>query len=185
MRRTLILTWILVVCLSMAPVHSQYHSQTLPCVPKAAKVTNLHFFLHEITGSKNPTAVMVGRANITSNDNNSPVPFGSVVTIDDPLTIGPEHNSEAIGTAQGLGVSASKNTPTVVLYLDFGFIKGKFKGSSISIFSRNPVTEKERVLSVVGGRGKFRMAKGFAQLKTYFVNETTLIAEYNMTVIHQ
>ncbi|XP_021286759.1 dirigent protein 4-like [Herrania umbratica] len=174
MGRTLMLAWILVLCLW----------QILPCVPKVEKVTNLHFFLHETTGGADPTAVMVAPPDITSNDNSSPVPFGSVFAIDDPLTVGPERNSGVIGNAQGLGVSASKDTTTVVLYLDFGFTKGKFNGSSISIFSRNPVIEKERELSVVGGRGKFRMAKGFALLKTYFLNETTVIVEYNVTVIH-
>ncbi|XP_022762285.1 dirigent protein 4-like [Durio zibethinus] len=160
MRRTSMLTWILILCLSMVPVHSQYHSQSLPLDPKAEKVTNLHFFLHETLSGKNPTAVMVAQANITSNDNNSPVPFGSVFTIDDPLKTGPDHNSELIGNAQGLGVLAGKNTTTVVLYLDFGFSKGKFKGSSISIFSRNPMTENVRELSVVGGRGNSGWQKG-------------------------
>ena len=70
--------------------------------------------------------------------------------------------------------------------MDFGFTQGEFNGSSISVFSRNPITETERELAVVGGRGKFRMAKGFAHLKTYFVNFMSgdAIVEYNVTVIH-
>ncbi|MBA0785091.1 hypothetical protein Gotri_026290, partial [Gossypium trilobum] len=76
------------------------------------------------------------------------------------------------------------NTTTGVMYVDFGFTKGKFKGSSISLFSRNPITDTEREVAVVGGRGKFRMAKGFALLKTYFLNATTVIVDFNVTVIH-
>ncbi|XVE67122.1 hypothetical protein DITRI_Ditri08aG0135200 [Diplodiscus trichospermus] len=134
---------------------------------------------------KNPSAVLVARANITVDDK-SPSPFSSVFAIDDPLIVGPELTSEVIGNAQGLWVSTGRDIPTLVAYFDFGFTKGEFNGSSISVFSRNPISETERELAVVGGRGKFRMAKGFAQLKTYFVNVTNgdAIVEYNVTVFH-
>ncbi|KAJ0010531.1 hypothetical protein Pint_34361 [Pistacia integerrima] len=81
----------------------------------------------------------------------------------------------------GVYVSASQDKVTMVAYLDFGFTWG-----SISVFSRNPVLERERELAVVGIRGKFRMARGFALLKTYFVNETTgdVVVDYKVTVVH-
>ncbi|XWS62667.1 hypothetical protein CRYUN_Cryun06bG0030500 [Craigia yunnanensis] len=184
MERTSILSWILLLCIPMAPVYSQYYSKTEPCVPKEKKVTNLHFFFHGTIGGKNSTAVTVARAIITSNDNSSPAPSNSIVVDNAPLTIGPESTSEIIGNAQGLEVFADRDKTTLVLYLDFGFTKGDLNGSSISVFSRNPVTEKERELAVVGGRGKFRMAKGFALLKTRSLDNITLIVEYNVTVIH-
>ncbi|PPD94916.1 hypothetical protein GOBAR_DD08064 [Gossypium barbadense] len=184
MRGTLTLTWILMVCLSQVAVQSQYYSESLPYDPRPVKVTNLYFFLHETLRGKNPTVVMVAQANNTSNDNYSSVPFGTLYAIDDPLKIGPGDNSEVIGNALGLGILAGKNSTTVVMYLDFGFTTGKFKGSSISIFSRNPLIETERELSVVGGRGEFRMAEGHARLKNYFFDGTTVIIEYNVTVIH-
>ncbi|MBA0607618.1 hypothetical protein Godav_019896 [Gossypium davidsonii] len=184
MRGTLTLTWILMVCLSQVAVQSQYYSESLPYDTRPVKVTNLHFFLHETLRGKNPTVVMVAQANNTSNDNYSSVPFGTLYAIDDPLKIGPGDNSEVIGNALGLGILAGKNSTTVVMYLDFGFTTGKFKGSSISIFSRNPLIETERELSVVGGRGEFRMAEGYARLKNYFFDGTTVIIEYNVTVIH-
>ncbi|MBA0797086.1 hypothetical protein Gohar_007809 [Gossypium harknessii] len=162
MKGTLVLTWFLMVCLSKVTVQSQYYSESLPYDTKAVKVTHLHFFLHETLGGKNPTAVEVAQANISS------LPFGTLYAIDDFLKIGPEDNSEVIGNAHGLALMVGGNTTTGVMYVDFGFTKGKFKGSSISLFSRNPITETEREVAVVGGRGKFRMAKGFALLKTYF-----------------
>ncbi|KAG8487166.1 hypothetical protein CXB51_020847 [Gossypium anomalum] len=178
MKGTLILTWFLMVCLSKVTVQSQYYSQSLPYDTKAVKVTHLHFFLHETLGGKNPTAVEVAQANISS------LPFGTLYAIDDILKIGPEDNSEVIGNAQGLALMVGGNTTTGVMYVDFGFTTGKFNGSSISLFSRNPITETEREVAVVGGRGKFRMAKGFALLKTYFLNSTTVIVDFNVTVIH-
>ncbi|MBA0837627.1 hypothetical protein Goarm_009769, partial [Gossypium armourianum] len=75
MRGTLTLTWILIICLSQVAVQSQYYSKTRPYHPRPVKVTNLHFFMHETAGI---TTVQVAQANITSNDNNSSVPFASL-----------------------------------------------------------------------------------------------------------
>ncbi|KAK8625167.1 hypothetical protein V6N13_090043 [Hibiscus sabdariffa] len=129
---------------------------------------------------------MIARSNVTVDVDNSSMPYGTVYAIDDQLRVGPELDSELIGNAPGLVVLiAGRNTPlSVLLYLDLGFTTGKFNGSSISVLSRNPTTDMQLELSVVGGRGKFRMAKGFAHLKVYSENATALIAELNVTIIH-
>ncbi|XWS55062.1 hypothetical protein CRYUN_Cryun10bG0142900 [Craigia yunnanensis] len=171
----------------MAPACCQgYYSNSLLYVPAPEKVTNLHFFLHDTISGKNPSAVMVARPNMTTAFNDTPLPFGSVFATDDPLTVGPDLKSQVIGNAQGLWASTGEDVITLVVYMDLGFTQGEFNGSSISVFSRNPITQTERELAVVGGRGKFRMAKGFAHLKTYFGNFTSgdAIVEYNVTVIH-
>ncbi|OMO92855.1 Plant disease resistance response protein [Corchorus olitorius] len=176
---------ILVLSLAISPVFSQYYSKTEPYTPQPEKITNLHFFFHDTLSGKDPSAVLVARANITDDDD-SPTPFSSVIALDDPLTLGPDLNSGVIGNAQGLYVSSGKDIPSLVAFFDFGFTQGEFNGSSISVFSRNPILENERELAVVGGRGKFRMARGVAQLKTFFLNVTNgdVIVEYNVTVIH-
>jgi hypothetical protein len=51
-----------------------------------------------------------------------------------------------------------------VEYIDFSFTTGRFNGSSFGVFSRNPVWEGDREVAVAGGRGKFRMANGFAKI---------------------
>ncbi|TYG83869.1 hypothetical protein ES288_D01G203000v1 [Gossypium darwinii] len=175
MRRTLILTTILILYLFIVSVQSKYHSRSLPYDSEKAKT---------ISGS-NPTVAMIAQANITNNNNNSSVPFSTVLALDDILKIGPETNSEVIGNAQGLGVLIAETSTTNLLwYWDFGFITGKFNGSSISMFSRNPTTAMVHELSVVGGRGKFRMAKGYAQIQYYIQNDTNIISKLNVTVIH-
>ncbi|XVF67885.1 hypothetical protein PTKIN_Ptkin10aG0157900 [Pterospermum kingtungense] len=188
MEISLRLAWILILCsTAMAPACCRvYYSQTLPYVSAPEKVTKLHFFLHDTMTGKAPSAVMIARPNVTTAFNDTPNPFGSVFATDDPLTVGPNLTSEIIGSAQGLWVSTGQDVLTLLFYMDFGFTKGEFDGSSISLFSRNPITQTERELAIVGGRGKFKMAKGFANLKTYFVNFTSgdAIVEYNMTVIH-
>ncbi|GMJ03578.1 hypothetical protein like AT2G21110 [Hibiscus trionum] len=104
---------------------------------------------------------------------------------ENPSAVTSERDDHIGALRRGLWVSTGKDVLTLMVYL-VGFTKGEFNGSSISMFSRNPITETEREVAVVGGSGKFRMAKGFAQLKTYFRNSTlrNSIVEYKVTVIH-
>ncbi|KAK6240795.1 Dirigent protein - like 10 [Theobroma cacao] len=185
MERRLILTWVLVLCTAMAPCLG-YYSHSKPYVPPREKVTKLHFFFHDIISGQNPTAILVARPNFTTTFNDTPIPFGSVYATDDPITVGPNLTSGVIGNARGLWTSTGQDVLTLVVYWDIGFTQGKFNGSSISVFSRNPITQTERELSIVGGRGKFRMAKGFAQLRTHFADFSTgdAVVECNATVIH-
>ncbi|KAJ0969050.1 hypothetical protein J5N97_021927 [Dioscorea zingiberensis] len=147
------------------------------------KVTQLHFFFHDTITGDNPSAVLVAQPNGTKVGNGR---FGEVYVIDDPLTESPDPNSKVVGHAQGLYVSAGQKERVLVLAVDFGFTSGGFNGSSISVFSRNPIMETDREVAVVGGRGKFRMARGFANLHTYFANTTArnAIVEYHVTVFH-
>ncbi|KAB2086153.1 hypothetical protein ERO13_A04G007900v2 [Gossypium hirsutum] len=173
MKGTLMLSWILIICLSQVAVRSQYYSDTLPYHPKPPKVTNLHFFMHEHTGV---TAVVLTQANVTSN--NSSVTFATLVAVNDPLRTGPEPDSEVIGNVQGISLLAGSNASSTQ-YIEFGFNTGKFNGSSLSVFSRG-----EQGLAVVGGRGRFMMATGTALFNPILINATNVIMEFNFTVVH-
>ncbi|KAE9606401.1 hypothetical protein Lal_00013563 [Lupinus albus] len=140
---------------------------------------------------ENPSAAVVAQANKTGDgtqNSSAAAPFGRVWAIDNTLRDGPEYTSNVIGNAQGLYVSSSQDATkvTLTMYVDFGFTSGEFSGSSINVLSRNPVTEPTRELAVVGGRGKFRMARGFAEIKAHSLDATTGdgIIEYNVTVLH-
>ncbi|PPD98256.1 hypothetical protein GOBAR_DD04756 [Gossypium barbadense] len=161
MRGTLMLSWVLIICLSLVAVQSQYYSETLPYRPRPVKVTNLHFFYARIYGYYS-----------------SPVPFASLVAVNDPLRTGPEPDSELIGNVQGIALLAGTNASSTQ-YIDFGFNTGKFNGSSLSVFSRG-----EPGLAVVGGRGRFMMATGVALFNPILINATNVIIEFNVTVIH-
>ncbi|CAF2114446.1 unnamed protein product [Brassica oleracea var. botrytis] len=165
---------------------SEYYSETRPFSPKQQVVTNLHFFFHDTLSGPDPSAVLIAKPHLTGEDSSSPTPFGSLLAIDDPLTLGPDPKSEQIGNARGMYVSSGKHFPTLTMYVDFGFTSGLFNGSSFTVFSRNTITEKERELAVVGGRGRFRMATGVAQLNTYSVNliNGDAVVEYNVTLYH-
>ncbi|XVF00916.1 hypothetical protein REPUB_Repub04eG0043200 [Reevesia pubescens] len=174
----------------MAPAFCQrYYSNSEPYVPALKRVTHLHFFLHDILSGQNPSAVMVARPNMTTAFNETHSPFGSVYVTDDQLTASPNLTSDqVIGNAQGFWVSTgSRDVLSFVLYLDFGFTQGEFNGSSFSVLSRNQVMLPVRELAVVGGTGKFRLAKGFIRYTTNFANLTSgdAIGECNVTLIHQ
>lgn len=119
----------------------------------------------------------------------SAAPFGTVFVIDNVLRSGPEEDSDVIGNARGLYVSSSKGSDedlTLVMYVDYAFTSGEFRGSSFSVASRNPVTEKKQEMAVVGGRGRFRMARGFVETKVYTQDEKTGdgVIEYDVTLFH-
>ncbi|XP_038707220.1 dirigent protein 4-like [Tripterygium wilfordii] len=171
-------------CINTGLAHEKsYYTKSRPYVHKQKKITKLHFYFHETRNVQNATAVIVAKP--ATNDT-SPSQFGTVFVIDDPLTIDADPSSEVIGKAKGMYVYAGQDRTMLVMYADFGFIKGKFNGSSISVMSRNSILDTERDVAVVGGTGKFRMAKGFAQLKTYLgkiVHVGTLV-EYTITLVH-
>ncbi|URE20754.1 Dirigent-like protein [Musa troglodytarum] len=137
------------------------------------KVTNLHFFFHDILSGDKPTSVQVAAPKNLS-------------SLDDPLTEGPEADSKVLGSAQGYYIIAGQDSPMLVLAADYGFTTGPYNGSSFSVFSRNPVMDTDRELAVVGGRGAFRMAQGIAKLHTHSIDATTgdAVVEYNVTLFH-
>ncbi|XP_073290789.1 dirigent protein 4-like [Primulina huaijiensis] len=189
MEKTLILHKIFLfsILITVSVNSEYYYSKTQPFSTLQEKTTHLHFYLHDTLSGKSPTAIQIASPNST-NSKDDPISFGTLFAIDDPLTEGPELTSKLIGNARGMYLSSSQDDKfsTLVMYVDLGFSTGKFKGSSISVFSRNPITEKHRELAVVGGRGLFRMARGFIEVNTYYLNTTNgdAILEYNVTVVH-
>ncbi|KAH6832914.1 Disease resistance-responsive family protein [Perilla frutescens var. hirtella] len=184
--KTAIFSYILLLTIFCTlPAHSAYYTSSEAYNPVQLKKTHLHFFVHDTLSGANPTAVRIAGPNATEYN---PTPFGALLAMDDPLTEGPEITSEVVGNAQGMYISSSQDDINVslVLYADFGFTTGKFKGSSLSVFSRNPVTESPREMAVVGGRGQFRRATGTVWVTTYSMDVTTgdAVLEYNVEVVH-
>ncbi|KAJ9153319.1 hypothetical protein P3X46_026769 [Hevea brasiliensis] len=177
----------MILCAVIANAHGEgYHTETNPAVHTEEKMTSLHFFLHDIVSGEDSTVVQIAKANLSKNSS-ALVPFGSLMVINDAMRVGMESTSKLIGRAKGLYVAASQDDDfQLVMYLDFGFTEGKFNGSSFIVCSKNPVMETERELAVVGGSGDFRMARGFAKLRTRSLNITTgnAIIEYNVTLFH-
>ena len=152
---------------------------------KKEKVTKLHFYFHDTFSSgKNQTSVQVAQANTTSSQS---FPFfGAVRVIDDPLTVGPEPNSTLIGRAQGIYASAGMEEFDLLMTLNYVFTRGKFNGSTLSLLGWNPTPRTYREMSIVGGSGIFRLARGIATAKTYVFNPIAgyAIVEFHVIVRH-
>ncbi|KAL4194681.1 hypothetical protein AMTRI_Chr05g69720 [Amborella trichopoda] len=147
------------------------------------KVTHLHFYFHDIVSGPKPTAIQVARADST---NKSATGFGAIVMIDDPLTEGPEVSSKLIGRAQGIYALAAQEEVGLLMTLNYVFVEGKYKGSTLSVLGRNAVFSGVREMAIVGGGGAFRLARGYALAKTHTFNPSTgdAVVEYNVVVLH-
>ncbi|KAL0386893.1 UNVERIFIED_CONTAM: Dirigent protein 21 [Sesamum radiatum] len=150
---------------------------------KNQKATHLHFYLHDIVSGPNPTNIPIAMSNSTAQ---SPTYFGLIAAIDDPLTLGPSPDSEIVGRAQGLFGSTSLEEIAFHMTFDIVFTNGKYNGSTLTVLGRNPFLREYRELSIVGGSGVFRLARGTAVLNTVTYNSTSgdAVVEYNVTVLH-
>ncbi|TVU13192.1 hypothetical protein EJB05_13680, partial [Eragrostis curvula] len=146
---------------------------------------HLHFYMHETSAE---TAVQV------ANGTGPPVisrgvraRFGDTVVMDDVLTEGPSPGSRHLGRAQGMYATASRRPgpPAVALTMTVVLTGGGAlyeSGSTVVVVGRNEVTAPVRELAVVGGTGSFRMATGYALLKTVSWKGVTAVLELDIFV---
>ncbi|XP_058782645.1 dirigent protein 11-like [Vicia villosa] len=164
-------------------VSSQQSNIILPSEQQrnVEKLTHIHFYYHDIRNNKNPTIVQ-----IIDSPKNMPNGFGSTFMMDDAMTEGPELSSNHIGRAQGLFGLSSLHDLGMFMLTNFVFEEGEYAGSSLSMLGRNPISEQNREMAIVGGTGVFRFARGFAVANS--VNDIStpehFVVEYNVTVSH-
>ncbi|XP_038698831.1 dirigent protein 22-like [Tripterygium wilfordii] len=149
---------------------------------KKEKLSHFRLYWHDIVSGKNPTTVPV----VKSVSNTSATGFGTIVMIDDPLTLGPKLSSKLVGRAQGFYALASQEEIELLMAMNFVFIEGKYNGGTITILGRDTVFSKVREMPVIGGSGLFRFARGYVQATTYMFNQASgdATVEYNVYVIH-
>ncbi|KAE8671665.1 Dirigent protein 3 [Hibiscus syriacus] len=149
---------------------------------KPEKLSHLHFYFHDIVVGKNATAVRVAQAPTTT----AASPFGVVVVLDDPLTVGPDIGSELVGKAQGIYAFASQTDSSLLVAYNFAFMAEEYNGSSLTILGRNTVSSAVREMPVVGGSGTFRFARGYVEARTesFDLKTGNTVVEYNVYVLH-
>ncbi|KAG9136324.1 hypothetical protein Leryth_003890 [Lithospermum erythrorhizon] len=148
---------------------------------KKEKLSHFKLYWHDVVSGPSPTSIMVVKP-----PSNSSSGFGLINMIDNPLTMGPELSSEVVGRAQGIYASASQKDIGLLMVMNFAFTKGKYNGSTISILGRNSVFDKVREMTVIGGSGVLRFARGYAQATTnkFDLNTGDATVEYNVYVMH-
>ncbi|MCL7045268.1 hypothetical protein MKW94_030050 [Papaver nudicaule] len=150
---------------------------------KMEKLTHLQVYWHDKPSGPVPTTILVASANFT----NPTIGFGSIIVIDDALTVGPELDSELVGRAQGSYVLASLagQPAAAVMSMTFAFTAGEYNGSSISIAGRNTVLSAVREMPITGGTGVFRFARGYVQLRTHFFDTNgDASVKYDIYALH-
>ncbi|KAJ3675515.1 hypothetical protein LUZ60_004557 [Juncus effusus] len=143
----------------------------------SSSMTHLHFYMHDIVSGSNPTAIQVAKAPSNSSG------FGSIRVIDDPLTKGPNLITNAVGQAQGFYATAGLSGTELFLSANILFTGGNYNGSTVSIFGRDSIFDSVRELSVIGGSGKFRMARGYVLLKTVSASARSVILDVDLFVL--
>ncbi|CDY37481.1 BnaC01g37510D [Brassica napus] len=83
--------------------------------------------------------------------------------IDNALTSDVPINPTLVGQAQGFYAGASQHETSFLMAMNFAFKTGKYNGSTITILGRNTIFSEVRKMSVVGGRGIFRLARGYLE----------------------
>lgn len=158
---------------------SAYHTESEAYNPVQLIKTRLKFYLHDTLSGSNPSAVKIAGPDGMEYD---PVPFGSLLVMDDPMTAAPE----VVGNGRGMYVSARRGggeDVVFVTYAGYAFTSGRFNGSSLSVLSRNAVMDSSRELAVVGGRGQLEMAVGTATV-SFDAATGDAVLEYKVEVVH-
>nr|CAD1824548.1 unnamed protein product [Ananas comosus var. bracteatus] len=138
----------------------------------ADDMTHLHFYMHDILGGSNPTAVEIVKGPIAL-PSVPGINFGNLIVIDDALTEGPELSSRPIGRAQGFYMSTAFQEASVLLSVNFVLAAdGPYNGSVVSVQGRDPIAAPVRELSVVGGTGSSEWLVGTCSGRRHGVNDT-------------
>ncbi|KAF0915384.1 hypothetical protein E2562_035943 [Oryza meyeriana var. granulata] len=127
-----------------------------------AEVIHLNFYMHDVVTGPGATA-----AEVVNGTGSEPALFGKVVVVDDLLTEGVDRCSPAFGRAQGFYVFAALDAPALLFSMNVVVTTGPYSGSTVAVMGRDDFTRwPVRELPVVGGTGRFRMARGYALVRT-------------------
>uniref|UniRef100_A0A0E0M0S3 Dirigent protein n=1 Tax=Oryza punctata TaxID=4537 RepID=A0A0E0M0S3_ORYPU len=139
----------------------------------------LHFYMHDVVTGPGATAAEVVHGTATA------ARFGKVVVMDDLLTEGADRGSPPVGRAQGFYVFAAldADAPALLFSMNVVLAAGPYGGSTVAVmgrdnFARLPVRE----LPVVGGTGRFRMARGYALVRTAGEHGKNAVLEIDLFV---
>ncbi|KAL6657594.1 hypothetical protein ACP70R_005374 [Stipagrostis hirtigluma subsp. patula] len=124
-------------------------------------LTHIHLYVHETFAGPNATATAVVESPLGANSS-----FGSVGVVDDELRAGRDRSSELLGRFQGLIVGTGLQPGSGYLTsLTFVFTAGEYSGSTLSV--HGPLLDFTGTIerAVVGGTGRFRMARGYSLTK--------------------
>ncbi|KAK9121628.1 hypothetical protein Syun_019245 [Stephania yunnanensis] len=164
-RRLATFLFLLFLCLSQSSGTINYKKlrNSKPC---KTLVLYFHDIIFNGKNAKNATSSIIaapegGNRTILSGQDH----FGDLVVFNDPITVDNNLHSEPIGRAQGIYVYDNKDVFTAWLAFSFVLNSTNYKGT-INFAGADPLMNKTRDISVIGGTGDFFMTRGVATLMT-------------------
>ncbi|KAK8951348.1 hypothetical protein KSP39_PZI004547 [Platanthera zijinensis] len=178
--KTLLL--ISIMAISMAAVTSVHDGFFEKPAKTLEKYTHIHLYTHILVGGPSPSAVKV-----VQGPTKQALGFGDMIVADNPLTEGPDLSSKLLGREQAvyIGVSQDYSKADNLVTANLVFTAGEHKESTITIVGRDPLLNFEREMTVVGGTGAFRLARGYSISKVHSLNLTgNTMIESDIYVFH-
>ncbi|KAL0329997.1 UNVERIFIED_CONTAM: Disease resistance response protein [Sesamum radiatum] len=153
----------LLISASSATTYSRKHRRRSPC-------RELTFFFHDVLFNghnyHNATSAIVGSPQWGNKTTVAkPYNFGDVVVFDDPITVDNNFHAAPVGRAQGMYLYDQWSTYGAWLGFSFLFNSTQYVGT-LNFAGADPLMNKTRDISVIGGTGDFFMARGIATLST-------------------
>ncbi|CAD6252984.1 unnamed protein product [Miscanthus lutarioriparius] len=146
-----------------------------PASRPVSAAAHLHFYMHDVLTGSAPMAVQVL--------NGPRGHFGDTIVIDDVLTASESRSSSMVGRAQGHYIWASTGNPELLVTMNVVLTSGPYAGSSVTVVGRDDIGASVRELSVVGGTGQFRMARGYVLWKTVSLDHPNAVLELDVYVM--
>ncbi|CAM6086401.1 unnamed protein product [Calypogeia fissa] len=133
-------------------------------------LTRFRFFLHDNVLTVNSSADAVISPLLSAPANSF---YGAFFDFDDSMTLLPDPSSEEIGRGRGMYLCAAKDTKGAgveyVWTAQFNEASGHGDGTTLSFQGFYRYAEPVSEISIVGGTGMFKMARGWAVITTYSV----------------
>ncbi|KAG0530787.1 hypothetical protein BDA96_05G216800 [Sorghum bicolor] len=146
-----------------------------PAARPVSAAAHLHFYMHDVLTGSAPTAVQVV--------NGPRGHMGDTIVIDDVLTATSSRSSSMVGRAQGHYIWASTGNPELLVTMNVVLTSSPYAGSSVTVVGRDDIGAPVRELSVVGGTGQFRMARGYVLWKTVSLDHPNAVLELDVYVM--
>jgi hypothetical protein len=124
-------------------------------------LTHIHLYVHETYTGANATAAAVLQSPLGANSS-----FGSIGVVDDEIRLGPDRSSPLVGRYQAVFFGTSLQLGAGYLSsITLVFTAGEHAGSTLSV--QGPVLGFTGTIerAVIGGTGKFRLARGYMLFK--------------------
>ncbi|KAJ7526559.1 hypothetical protein O6H91_16G012100 [Diphasiastrum complanatum] len=130
-------------------------------------VVKLRWYMHD-TPFNGPTPSSIPVTGYNASDFQNEIKkflFGQIYVFDDPLTQGFSLTSATFGRAQGIYSFVSQEEIVGSVSYTVSIRTGKYNGSTLNILGAYPYSIPIKKYSIVGGTGKFILARGLLKEK--------------------